>query len=125
MLMPIIPIPDWQRHYDDLLEQLLTRVKLDRLTLGGICSYGPAMRITNRKLGEDNLISRSLTVLNNSPHDGRTRYSQELRHAIYAHLLKTTRRYQPELTCSLCMEDVALAESLGVSSNIGHCNCVL
>ena len=125
MLMPIIPIPDWQRHYDELLEQLLTQVKLDRLTLGGICSYGPAMRIMERKLGGDNLISRSLTVLNNSPHDGRTRYSHELRRAIYAHLLETIRRIQPELTCSLCMEDVALAETLGLSDNIGRCNCVL
>jgi hypothetical protein len=32
MFMPIIPIPDWQRPYDDLLEQLLTRVRLDRIT---------------------------------------------------------------------------------------------
>ncbi len=125
MLMPIIPIPNWQQHYDALLEQLLTQVKLDRLTLGGICSYGPAMKIMDRKLGENNLISRSLTVLNNSPHDGRTRYSQELRHAIYAHLLETIRRIQPDLTCSLCMEEVALAETVGLSDNIGRCNCVL
>ena len=84
MLMPIIPIPDWQQHYDELLKELLTQVKLDRITFGGICSYGPALKITKRKLGEDNLISRSLEVLNNSPHDGRARYSRELRHAIYA-----------------------------------------
>ena len=83
------------------------------------------MRIMERKLGEDNLISRSLTVLNNSPHDGRTRFSPELRHAIYTHLLETIRRYQPDLTCSLCMEDVALAGTLGLSGNIGRCNCVL
>jgi len=125
MLMPIIPIPDWRRHYDDLLEQLLTEVKLDRLTLGGICSYAPAMRIMERKLGEENLISRSLTVLNNAPRDGRTRYSSKLRRTIYAHLLDTIRRYQPDLTCSLCMEDVALATDLGLSGNIGRCNCVL
>ena len=67
MLMPIIPIPDWQRHYDELLEQLLTQVRLDRITLGGICSYGPALQIMEAKLGKDNLISRSLTVLDNRP----------------------------------------------------------
>lgn len=125
MLMPIIPIPDWQQHYDELLKQLLTEVKLDRITFGGICSYGPALQITKRKLGEDNLISRSLEVLNNSPDDGRSRYSYKLRHTIYAHLLKTVRRYQPELTCALCMEDIALADKLGLSGNMGHCNCVL
>lgn len=125
MLMPIIPIPDWQRHYDDLLEQLLTRVKLDRLTLGGICSYGPALQIMEAKLGRDNLISRSLTVLDNAPDDGRTRYPVALRAAIYGHLLNTIRRYQPALTCALCMEDVALARELGVADSIGRCNCIL
>lgn len=125
MLMTIIPIPDWQRHYNDLLEQLLTRVKLDRITLGGICSYGPALQIMEAKLGRDNLISGSLTVLDNSPDDGRTRYPLAVRAAIYGHLLQTVRRYQPELACALCMEDVALARDLGVADNIGRCNCIL
>jgi spore photoproduct lyase len=126
MLMPIIPIPDWQQHYEELLEQLLTQVKLDRITLGGICSYGPALQIMEAKLGKDNLISRSLTVLNNPPGDGRTRYPVQMRVAIYRHLLDTIRRFQPELTCALCMEDVALARDLGLGdSNIGRCNCIL
>jgi len=38
------------------------------------------------QVGEENLISRSLTVLNNSPHNGRTRYSPELRRTIHVHL---------------------------------------
>jgi spore photoproduct lyase len=125
MLMPIIPIADWERHYDELLEQILSQVTLDRLTLGGICSYGPALDLMDRKLGKDNLISRSLFVVNNAPQDGRARYSAEVRGAIYSHLLATIRRYQPELTCALCMEDVALAESLGLGENIGRCNCIL
>jgi len=125
MLMPIIPIPDWQRHYDELLEQLLSQVKLDRITLGGICSYGPALQIMEAKLGKDNLISRSLTVLNNSPGDGRTRYPVEMRARIYRHLLGTIQRFQPELTWALCMEDVALSRELGLASNVGRCNCIL
>lgn len=125
MLMPIIPIPDWERHYDELLENLLTQIKLDRITLGGVCSYGPALRIMESKLGEGNLISRSLTVLHNGPDDGRTRYSLESRSAIYSHLLKTIRKFQPDLTGALCMESAALARDLGVPDNIGHCNCIL
>jgi hypothetical protein len=125
MLMPIIPIPEWQHHYDEFLEQLLTRVKLDRLTLGGVCSYGPALNLMERKLGQGNLVSRSLSVINNSPGDGRARYPLELRRGIYEHLLRTIRRFQPELTCALCMEDVALAGSLGLAENIGRCNCIL
>ena len=76
MLMPIIPIADWQRHYDELLEQLLTRIPVDRITLGGVCSYGPAIQIMEAKLGKDNLISRSLTVIDNGPDDGRVRYPE-------------------------------------------------
>jgi hypothetical protein len=123
--MPIVPVPQWQQHYDQFLEQLLTRVKLDRLTLGGVCSYGPALNLMERKLGTDNSISRSLSVINNPPGDGRTRYPLELRRAIYEHLLRTIRRLQPGLVCALCMEDVSLAGSLGLGSNIGRCNCIL
>lgn len=125
MLMPIIPIPDWRRHYDELLGELLTSIKLDRITLGGICSYGPALQLMEAKLGRGNLISRSLTVLENAPDDGRTRYPRERRAEIYGHLLNTIKRLRPELTCALCMEDVELARELGVGDNIGRCNCIL
>lgn len=126
MLMPIIPIPDWQRHYDELLEVLLTQIKVERLTLGGVCSYGPALRIMEAKLGKDNLISRSLTVLGNAPDDGRTRYAREERATIYGYLLRTIRTLRPEQRCALCMEDPTLARELGLGeSNVGQCNCIL
>ena len=125
MLMPIIPIPEWREHYDSFLEQLLSAVSLDRLTLGGICSYGPALDLMQRKLGKDNLVVRSLSVLNNGPNDGRARFPRHLRREIYSHLLQTIRRCQPDLTCSLCMEDVSLARELGLAASIGRCNCVL
>jgi spore photoproduct lyase len=125
MLMPIIPIPDWQRHYDELLEQLLTQVRVERITLGGVCSYGPALQIMERKLGKDNVISRSLAVIDNGPDDGRVRYSREQREAIYRHLLETIRRHRPDQTCALCMEDVSMAEGLGLYPNVGRCNCIL
>jgi DNA repair photolyase len=125
MLMPIIPVRDWQRHYDALLETLLSQVQLDRITLGGICSYRPALKLMERKLGRENLISRSLTPPGPSPGDGRARYPPHLRREIYSHVLATIRRYQPDLTCALCMEDAALARGLGLGDTIGRCTCVL
>lgn len=125
MLMPIIPIADWQRHYDELLEHLLTRVPIDRITLGGVCSYGPAIQIMEAKLGKDNLISRSLTVIDNGPNDGRTRYPREQREVVYRHLLQTIRRLKPDQTCALCMEDVSMAQELALYPNTGRCNCIL
>jgi len=125
MLMPIIPISDWQRHYDDMLEQLLTQVPVDRITLGGVCSYGPAIQIMEAKLGKDNLISRSLTVIDNGPDDGRVRYPREQREFVYRHLLQTIRRHKPEQNCALCMEDVSMTQNLKLFPNTGRCNCIL
>jgi DNA repair photolyase len=125
MLMPIIPLSDWERHYDDLLEEVLTKVPIDRITLGGVCSYGPAIQIMEAKLGKNNLISRSLTVLDNGPNDGRVRYPREQRAIVYRHLLETIRRLRPAQTCALCMEDVSMAQELGLYPNIGRCNCIL
>ena len=125
MLMPIIPVPDWRRHTATCLEQLLTQVHLDRITLGGVCSYGPALNVTHEKLGTDNAIVKSLTVLSDGPDDGRTRYSHALRADLYAFMRDTIRRYQPELTVALCMESHALATEVGLAGNIGKCNCIL
>jgi spore photoproduct lyase len=125
MLMPIIPVENWRAIYPKLLEQLLTQVKLDRITLGGVCSYGPALNVTHEKLGEDNAIVRSLTVIKNDPDDGRTRYSEALRRELYTVLRDTIRQYQPDLTIALCMESQQIAEDVGVAENIGKCNCIL
>ena len=125
MLMPLVPIPDWQRHYDDLLEQLLTRVSVERITLGGVCSYGPAIQIMEAKLGKDNVISLSLTVIGNGPDDGRVRYPRAQREAVYRHLLQTIRRFKPDQTCALCMEDISLSQDLGLSPNTARCTCIL
>lgn len=125
MLMPIIPIPEWRRAYGELLQQLLSQVTLDRITLGGVCSYGPALNVTHEKLGNDNAIVKSLTLINDGPDDGRTRYSHELRAELYSFMRDTIRRYQPELTVALCMESRAIAEEVGVAENIGKCNCIL
>lgn len=125
MLMPIIPVADWRRVYDTLLEQLLTQVRLDRITLGGVCSYGPALNVTSEKLGSDNAIVRSLTLVSDGPDDGRTRYSHALRAELYAFVRDTIRRYQPKLTIALCMESHALTAEVGLAENIGKCNCIL
>jgi len=102
-----------------------SQVSLDRITLGGVCSYGPAIQIMEAKLGKDNLISRSLTVIDNGPDDGRVRYPREQRAVVYRRLLQTIRRHRPDQTCALCMEDVSMAEELGLYPNTGRCNCIL
>jgi spore photoproduct lyase len=125
MLMPVIPVADWRIVYGNLLEQLLTQVTLDRITLGGVCSYGPALNVTHEKLGDDNPLLKSLDIISNEPRDGRKRYSPELRTQLYSFMRDTIHRHQPGLTVSLCMESHGIAEEVGLAENIGKCNCIL
>jgi spore photoproduct lyase len=45
VLMPIIPVNDWQEVYQRFMATLLESVPLSRITLGSICSYPQAQRL--------------------------------------------------------------------------------
>ncbi len=125
VIMPIIPITDWQSVYERFLMELLTTVRLDRLTLGGICSYPNAARLTEAKLG----VSTAITFVSGRPMtksgDGRARYAADIRVRIYRHLLDVIREMQPGLDVGLCLEERAIFDAVGLASAIGRCNCVL
>lgn len=125
VVMPIVPVPGWQGVYRRFLEELHGRVSLDRITLGGICSYPAAIRLTHRKLGKDNPISRLLERAHPKSGDGRTRFPRTTRAAVYRRLLETIREIRPELQTGLCLEDQPMFELLGMEQSIGRCNCVL
>lgn len=123
VVMPIIPIENHRKIYSDFLKSLLSNIRLERITLGQICSYSTALQITNQKLGPDNSISAKLRKTK-SP-DGRLRFPTQLRIRVYEHLIKTIREIQPDLQIALCLEEQAIFEALGMTSSIGCCNCVL
>jgi len=53
VIMPLIPILDWELVYESFIENLLTSVPLDRITLGGICIYRSAQDLMERKLSNN------------------------------------------------------------------------
>ncbi len=123
VIMPIIPITGWQNIYTNFLKTFLTTVPLERITLGQICSYSGALRLTERKLGKINPISDQLEKTKSN--DGRFRFPLILRIEIYKHLTDTIRRFKPELQVSLCMEEYQTFKDLNMEGTIGCCNCVL
>ena len=123
VIMPVIPVESWQTIYVNFLESLLTSVPLERITLGQICSYAGALRLTERKLGKINPISDQIEK--RTSRDGRFRFPLMLRIEIYKHLIDTIRRFKPELQVSLCMEEHQTFKALNMESMIGCCNCVL
>jgi spore photoproduct lyase len=124
VIMPIIPVPGWERAYAKFLEGLLAEVPLDRITLGGICSYRAARGLMEHRLGRANAISEAFDP-NGPSSDGRLRYPARLRVELYQYMIGIIRCHAPELEIGLCLEERIVFEALGLTEAIGRCNCVL
>jgi spore photoproduct lyase len=122
LIMPIIPVVGWQDVYASFLKNFLMAVPLEPITLGHICCYVGALRLTERKLGKTNPISDQIEK--RKSRDGRFRFPLILRIGIYKHLIDMIRRFKPELQVSLCMEEYQTFKTLNMESTIGCCNCV-
>jgi len=125
VVMPIIPVRDWQTVYDEFLTDLLTRVRLARITLGSICSYPQAMRLTEQRLGHNNPISTRLDRGAGRLIDGRLRFPRTLREEVYRCLIQTICRSAPDLEVGLCLEERSMFDALEIRASVGRCNCVL
>ena len=125
VVMPIMPADNWRKVYRDFLTGLLNSVHLDRITLGGICIYKPALQLVHLKLGNDNAISRDLEPPDKQTGDGRCRYPEAQRVDVYRHLIQTIRSIQPDLQVGLCLEHASVFDALGMTAAIGQCNCLL
>lgn len=124
VIMPIIPLEGWQDIYASFTEHLIETVPLQRLTLGGICSYKAARGLMESKLGSHNPISAKMED-NVKSLDGRTRYSSSLRLEIYSLITQVVQNHRPELEIALCLEDKKLWQRTRLENNMGRCNCVL
>ena len=123
VIMPVIPVDGWQNIYSEFLATLLESTPLSRVTLGQICSYTAALKLTERKLGRRNPISRRLETTRCN--DGRIRFPLELRLEVYRHIIDTIKRLKPQLDIGLCMEEQQVFEALNMENAIGCCNCML
>jgi DNA repair photolyase len=123
VIMPVIPVEGWQNIYANFIENLLMSVPLERITLGQICSYSAALKLTERKLGRTNLISNRLEKVKSN--DGRVRFPLKLRIEVYKYLIDIIKKLKPQLHIGLCMEEHQTFKALNMESAIGSCNCVV
>lgn len=123
VIMPLIPVPDWQEKYSRFICELLSQTPVQRLTLGGICSYQNAKRLMEQKLGHKNAVSNH--IAKDKTGDRRARYAPALRAHMYTHLLRTAKEMQPDLEFALCLEDQPVWKAVNKEIGLGLCNCVL
>ena len=124
VIMPILPVGQWKDEYAQLVNELMDIPHLERVTLGSLCSFPNALRLTEAKLGKNNVITAPLSE-GGKCEDGRYRFTPALRLQCYRHLLDVIREHRPELPIGLCLEDRRLFAQLGLLDSIGRCNCVL
>jgi spore photoproduct lyase len=124
VVMPIIPIMNWEPIYTEFLEDLLSAApSLQRITLGQICSYSGALALMERKLSKRNPISCQLDRRKSA--DGRIRFPFTLRVRIYRHLIDRIKRTRPDLDTGLCLEERRTFEALDMPDAVGRCNCTV
>jgi len=124
VIMPILPVGQWKQEYARLVDELVAIPGLERITLGSLCSFPNALRLTDEKLGKDNPVTGPLSSGGRCA-DGRFRFAPRLRQQCYHHVLDAIRSRRGDLPVSLCMESRALFAELGLTDRIGKCNCVL
>jgi len=138
VIMPILPVSGWANGHDEtdgyvkLLDDLLTVVPVERITLGSLCSFPNALRLTDAKLGRDNPIRQLLRGggqfgghSGGQSADGRHRFAAPIRTACYRTLIDVIRSHRPDVSIGLCLEEQSIFVALGLSASIGRCNCVL
>jgi spore photoproduct lyase len=124
VIMPVIPVLNWQDIYADFIRRMLAEVNIQRLTFGGICIYKNARKLMERKIGRANEISRHIAEDSISA-DGRMRYALSLRIEIYRHLIRIAQEARPDMELALCLEEPSVWQELKLNKYLGHCNCVL
>ncbi len=124
VIMPVIPVDNWETLYGPFVKKLVSEIPLERLTIGGICIYKNARRLMENKIGAKNCISGQIDKATESE-DGRARYYSETRHKMYHLISRIVQETNPETTVALCLEEPDVWEKLGLTNNLGRCNCVL
>lgn len=125
VIMPIILTASWREAYTMLLDELLSTVPLQRITLGGICSYPGARSMMEAKMGPDQAITNALRASRRTSRDGRSRYPFNQRIEMYRHLINVIRDHPAAPPIALCLEERRTFQALGMESALGRCNCVL
>lgn len=124
VIMPLVPVAGWELTYEAFLRDLLSRVRIARLTFGGICSYTNARGLMERQLGGENAISRHINR-REATCDGRARYASSLRVGMYTHLARVAREMRPDIELALCLEEHAVWQTVDAEVSLGRCNCIL
>ena len=112
---PIVPIPDWKIYYTNLVDQILTNFRPERITLGSLRGLQSTINGSTDTSWLEYLKENSNW---GKKVDFRTRYE------IYAIIINQLKEIYNYSDVALCKETVAMWGRLGMDYKEIRCNCV-
>jgi len=112
---PIVPVPDWEKHYKNLVEQIFTSFTPSRITLGSLRGLQSTINGSTDKSWLEYLKENSNW---GKKVDFRTRYE------IYAAIINFLKNVYNYDDITLCKETVAMWGRLGMDYKKIKCNCI-
>jgi spore photoproduct lyase len=96
VIMPVIPCAGWQELYGDFVRDLVSKLPLQRLSVGGICMSPAALSSLQRTKGEENDISMAL-MKGHRFSQGRVWYTQELSQTVQRLIVESAHSVNSDL----------------------------
>jgi spore photoproduct lyase len=112
---PMVPIPNWERHYIELVEQVFANFRPFRITLGSLRGLQTTINGSTDKSW--------LEYLKENSNWGK-KVDFRTRHDMYAVLIDFLKKNYNYGDVALCKETVAMWGSLGMDYKKIKCNCV-
>ncbi len=112
---PIVPVPDWKIYYTNLIEQIFTNFRPERITLGSLRGLQSTINGSTDKSWLEYLKENSNW---GKKIDFKTRYE------IYATIINQLKEAYNYSNVALCKETVAMWGKLGMDYKKIKCNCV-
>ena len=112
---PMVPIPDWDKHYTDLVDQVFAKFIPTRITLGSLRGLQSTINGATDKSWQEYLTERS---------NWGKKVEFNTRHKMYATIISQLKQNYDYQQVALCKETVAMWAKLGMDYKRIKCNCV-
>lgn len=118
---PLLPISDWRKHYAEFVEQVLSQLKPERITLGSFRLLGNLKGIIQRCYPDSVLLD--IPVVKGTKNT-RARLDSAMRIELYEFIIDEIRKYSSSVMIDICKEESEIKKALACKINPGKCVCV-
>jgi spore photoproduct lyase len=112
---PMVPVPDWEMHYAELVEQIFARFTPARITLGSLRGLQSTINGCTDKSWQEYLTERS---------NWGKKVEFTTRYKMYSTIISQLKQEFNYVEIALCKETVAIWAKLGMDYKRIKCNCI-